>query len=226
MTTHADPMTEPAVPAPHTPEVLAAMIRKRAEGELELHQVSTPEELPAAAGYFRLGLLRAAEILDGLAVPQWRPGMVAIRPARESDEDDAVVVCREDRTHRGISVTLVPLTYLDGSIKGHTLGHQTWSNEGLDRDEVPKLADCRLIWPADDIAPPGHVDARPVPPIPDAVVSAVVAAVRQLPGRCKYHGHSFRGSDPRRFSGACCATGEPSLLRERALAELRAIGAR
>ena len=224
MTTHTDPMNAPAAPAPHAPEVLAAMIRKRADGELELHQVQTVDDLPADSGYFRLGLLRAAEIIDGLTAPQWRPGMVGIRRARSGDAGDSVIVCREDRTGRGIALTEVPLTYLDGSVKGHAVGSSSWHNEAVDRVDAPRLADCQVIWPVEPLADAEVVDERPVPAIPRVVVRALVKALDELPRGCRYHLGQIKGDDPRRFSGACCATGEPAYLRRITVEHLTALG--
>jgi len=45
---------------------------------------------------------------------------------------------------------------------------------------------------------------------------AVRAALACIPAACKYHGDQIEGRDRWRFAGACCATGEPSLMRRRA----------
>lgn len=49
---------------------------------------------------------------------------------------------------------------------------------------------------------------------------AIRAALAELPETCRYHGEQIEGRDLWRFAGACCATGEPSLHRRRALAAL------
>jgi hypothetical protein len=51
------------------------------------------------------------------------------------------------------------------------------------------------------------------------------AALVRLPENCRYHGADIVEDRPAHrqwYSGACCATGEPSLLRRRALEALDA----
>lgn len=49
---------------------------------------------------------------------------------------------------------------------------------------------------------------------------AIRAALDALPSTCRYHADIEGGPYEYRFSGACCATGEPALLRRRAHAAL------
>lgn len=54
---------------------------------------------------------------------------------------------------------------------------------------------------------------------------AIRAALDALPSTCRYHADIDGGPHEYRFSGACCATGEPALLRRRAHAALdRVVG--
>ena len=53
----------------------------------------------------------------------------------------------------------------------------------------------------------------------------VRAALAELPKTCRYHGENIEGRDLWRFAGACCATGQPSLMRRRAEAALTVLAA-
>jgi hypothetical protein len=49
------------------------------------------------------------------------------------------------------------------------------------------------------------------------------AALMKLPGTCRYHGENLQSEMDFRYSGACCTTGEPALLRDQALTMLSAL---
>jgi hypothetical protein len=58
-------------------------------------------------------------------------------------------------------------------------------------------------------------------------VNAIRAALERLPAKCQYHGEKVSaverwGREDARYGGACCATGENSLLRRHALKALDA----
>jgi len=59
--------------------------------------------------------------------------------------------------------------------------------------------------------------------VPPELIRTIRHAVTYLPETCRYHGTDLEGDDPRRYLGACCATGEPALARRRAVLALRLI---